>query len=120
MALVNHQAVVIAQFFARGNVAQRQYEDTTVALNRFAIGHAGMVDPARRVATHSGIDHPVLVDMKIKRVVWVLRVMRMSCQRFGPTDDFTNILDDGFTGCDILHGKNALAMHSRAAYLNPA
>ena len=54
----------------------------------------------------------LFIHMKIKRVVGVFGVVRVTALRLGPGDDFTHALDQDFALCDILQGKNALAMHA--------
>lgn len=62
----------------------------------------------------------LFVNMEVKSMVRVCGVMRMAVLCFGPSDDLAHVLDDGFTFSDVLQGKNALAMHTRAAGLNAA
>ena len=64
------------------------------------------------------INHMVFVDVKIKRVVGVLRVMRVTPLRLGPADDFANVLNQVLAFSNILQGEHALAMHAGAADLN--
>ena len=88
VALINHQAVVVKQFFAGLHGAQGFDEDPAVNVLGFAVGLAAVVDPARHVAAHFAVDGARLIDMKVKRVVGVGRVVRMAAQRLAPADDF--------------------------------
>ena len=65
-----------------------------------------------------GVDHMRFVDVKVKGVVGVLRVMRVAAQGFFPTDDLADILDDGFALGKVGDGEHALAMHARASGLD--
>ncbi len=65
-----------------------------------------------------GVDHMRFVDVKVKGVVGVLRVMRVTAQGFFPADDFAHILDDGFALGKIGESEHALAMHTRASGLD--
>src|SRR5437867_4122888 len=120
IALVDDEAVVVEQLLARLQRAQRLDEDAAVRLVGFAVGPAGVVDPARRIAAHLGIDHTAVIDVEVERVVRVLRVVRMAAQRLGPGDDLALVLDDGFAASDRLHGQHALAMDSAEPHLDAA
>ena len=56
--------------------------------------------------------------MKVKSVVRVLRVVRVALLRLFPADDLADVLDHGLPFGDVLQGKHALAMHTRAAHLD--
>ena len=66
----------------------------------------------------TSINDMVFIDVKIKGVVGVLRVMRMTPLGLGPTDDFANVLNQLLTFSKILKREYALAMHAGAADLN--
>ena len=67
-----------------------------------------------------GIDHMLLINMKIKRVIRVFGVMRMTLLCLGPRDDFARILQDGFSRGNGLHSKHPFAMHAGAPGLDAA
>ena len=106
------------QLFARLDVAQSLDEDAAVLLIGFTIAVTGMVDPARRIATHPAINHPRFVHVEIKRVVGVVKVMRVARLRFFPGDDLAHVFKDGLALCDVLHGVDALAMNAGLTHLN--
>ena len=81
VALVDHQAVVVEQLFAGRDVAQGLDEDAAVVLVGLAVGLAGVVDPARRVAADLGVDDMLVVDVEVEGVVRVARVVRVAAQR---------------------------------------
>ena len=60
------------------------------------------------------------VDVKVKRVVRLRRVVRMAAQRLGPADDFAHVFDQRFAFRQVLQCEHAFAMYARAAGLNPA
>jgi len=108
--LVDHQAVVVVEFFAGFDFAQGADENPPARLVRFAIGRARMVDPTCIVATEKRIDHVFLADMEIKRVVRVVGVVGMAFLRFFPADDLAGVLDDDFAFGDGHQGKHPFAM----------
>ena len=79
-----------------------------------------MVDPARRIATGIAVNHMLVVNVKIKRVVRLQRVVRMAAQRFFPTYHLAHIFQNNLTFGQIRQGKHALAVHTGAAGLNAA
>jgi len=66
------------------------------------------------------INHTVFVNVEVKRVVGVFRVMRMASLRLFPGDDFTHVFDDGLAFGNGGHSEHPLAMDARAAGLNSA
>src|SRR4029077_8898448 len=50
---VEFQGVIVEKFFTRLDVSQRINKNAAIFLNRFAVRVAGMVDPARVVATNA-------------------------------------------------------------------
>ena len=66
------------------------------------------------------VNHTVFVDVEVKRVVGVFRVVRMAALRLFPGNDLTHIFNDGFTLGNGRHGKHTLAMDAGAAGLNSA
>jgi len=109
---IDHQAVVIAQLFARQNIAARGNKDTPVALIRFAIGFARVVDPTRRVAPVKRVNHMLVVDMEVKRVIGICRVMRMAAQGLFPRNDLAHVLNDGLALGKVSEGEDPLTMHA--------
>ena len=60
----------------------------------------------------------LVVDVKVKRVVGVVWVMRMTAQGFFPADDLAHIFNDGFALGKVGQCKHAFAMHARATGLD--
>ncbi len=106
------------QFFTGGNVAQGLDEHPALVFIGLAVGRAGMVDPARRIAADLGVDDPLCIHVKVKGVVGIAGVVRMPTQRLVPGNDLANVLNDGFALGDIGQGKHAFSMHARATHLN--
>ena len=110
--LVNHQAVVVVEFFTGFDFAQRAYENTSACFIGFAIGGTRMVDPTCVIAAVKRINHIFFADMEVKRVVGVVRVVGMALLRFLPTDDLAGVFDDDFASGDRQQGKHPFAMHA--------
>ena len=110
--LVNHQAVVVVEFFTGFDFAQRAYENTPACLVSFAIWRTRMVDPTCVIAAVKRINHIFFADMEVKRVVGVVRVVGMALLRFLPTDDLAGVFDDDFAFGDRQQGKHPFAMHA--------
>ena len=106
------------QLFTSRNIPQGLDENSALLLIGLAVAVTRMVDPARGIAPHPAVNHPGLVNVKIKRVIWVLRVMGVARLRLCPGDDLTHILDDGVTFGNVLHGIHTLAMNAGSADLN--
>src|SRR3990167_471033 len=112
--------VFVVDLLARRDVAQRCDENAAIAFIGETVGVAAVVDPSRRVATVLRVDHAVFIHMEVERVVRLQRVVRVAVLRLLPGDDLAGVLDQHLALGDILHGKNALAMHARAAGLDAA
>ena len=76
--LVTHQAVVERQLFAAPHLAAGFDEHTPLHVDRLAIGLTRVIDPARIVAAVQAIDHPRVIDVEVKRVLGVARIMRVA------------------------------------------
>ena len=100
------------EFFASFDFAQSTDKNTAARFIRFTIGGTRMVDPSRVVAAVKRIDHIFFADMKVKRVVGVVRVVGMALLRFLPTDDLAGVFDDDFAFGDRQQGKHPFAMHA--------
>ena len=59
-----------------------------------------------------GVNHMFFIDMKVKGVVGVGRVVWMAFQRFFPADDLADVLNQCLAFSQVLHGKHTLAMHA--------
>jgi len=70
-----------------------------------------VVQPARGIAVHPPIDHPVLVHMEVERVVGLQGVMGVALQRFVPRDDLAQVLHHQFTFGQITQCKHPFAVH---------
>src|SRR5262245_3164273 len=65
IALVDDEPVVVEEFLARLERAQRLDEDAPVDLVGFAVGLAGVVDPACRIAAVLRVDDVLVVDVEV-------------------------------------------------------
>jgi hypothetical protein len=120
VALINDEAIVVVQLFARGNIAQGFDKDTPTYFIGLTIGVTGVVDPLCRVALVQAVNDTRFVDMKIKGMVGVLWVMGMAVLGFLPSDDFPAVLDNGFAFSEILDGKDTSTMDPGTPRLNTA
>ena len=71
-----------------------------------------MIDPTRFIATMKAIYHARVIDVKVKRVLRVARVVRVTAKRFGHRNDFTHVFDDGFARSHRAQGEYAFAVHA--------
>lgn len=91
--LTDLQVVVVCEFFAGVDVAPRINENAVGFFLDFAIGLAGVIDPARRVATPGGVDHHGIIDGKKHRVWRILMHIGVSSICFIVCDQLTFVLD---------------------------
>ena len=117
---VDDEAVVIVQLLADADIAQCVDEHAPLVLIGLAIGFARMIDPARGVATDVAIDHVLVVDVKIKRVIGLRRIVRVATQGLFPTDDLADIFHQALAFGNVADRENAFAVDARAAHLQPA
>ena len=54
----------------------------------------------------------LVVDVEVKGVVGVCRIMRMAAQGFFPSDDLAHILNDGLALGKVGERKDPLTMHA--------
>lgn len=110
VALINDEAVVVVQLFARGDIAQGLDKNSSTHFIGFTVGVTRVVDPLCRVALVQTVNDACFVNVEIKGMVGVLRVMGMAVLGFLPCDDFPAVLDNGFAFSDILDGKDTSTM----------
>ena len=67
-----------------------------------------------------GVNHFVLVHMKVEGVIGVGRVVGVAVLRLIPADDFTDIFKQSFAFSDVLQGKHPFAVDARTANLHAA
>ena len=60
----------------------------------------------------------LVINVKVKRVVRICRIVRVAAQRFFPADDLAAVLDQHFALSQWLHRKHALAVNARAPRLD--
>jgi len=71
-----------------------------------------MVDPSGIVAAVKRIDHPAIVQMKVKSVVGVAGVVRVTANGLGHADDLAHVFNDRFTRRHVARGEHAFAVHA--------
>ena len=57
------------------------------------------------------IDHPPIVQVKVKGVVGVVQVVRMAGNGLSHADDLAHVLDEPLACGQMAGGEHALAMH---------
>jgi hypothetical protein len=109
---VDGEAIIVKEFFAGADVAQGFDEDpAAIVLDRFAIGIAGMIDPARFVAADCGVDHSFSVvksEIVGAQVVRFLRDAR-------PENAASDVFNDERAFTDGSGGVDTSAVHRRFA-----
>jgi len=71
-----------------------------------------MVDPLGAVALNAAVNDQPIRDVKIKSMVWLQGVMRVTPQCLLPSDDLTLVLNNHLAFRDINQSKNAFAMNA--------
>jgi hypothetical protein len=110
---VQLHVIIIKEFLARLDVAQRINEDAVVFLDRFAVWIARMIDPARVVTANFRIDYIAVFQPEVESV-WIVVVVRGGF----PGDAFACVFDDARAFGNEVRGVNAPAMHARLANLD--
>jgi hypothetical protein len=77
-----------------------------------------MVDPARGITTVQSINYPRVVDVKVKRVLWVAGVVRVAALRLGHGDDFAHVFNDPLASDHVAQGEHAFAVNARGEDFN--
>jgi hypothetical protein len=107
---VQLHVIIIKEFLARLDVAQRINEDSVVFLDRFAVWIARMIDPARVVTANFRIDYIAVVQPEVESV----RVVMVVGGGF-PRDALACVFDDARAFPYDLCGVNAPAVHTGLA-----
>jgi hypothetical protein len=110
---VNFQRVIVKQFLAPLDVAHRIDEYAILFLGGFAVGIAGMVDPARVVPPNQWIDYLTVIQAKIE-CVWIV----LDVGSGFPCGPFTGVFDNARAFGNKLHGVDAATVHTGLAYLD--
>ena len=64
------------------------------------------------------IDHPPLVQVKVKGVVRVGRIVRVAGNGLGHGDDLAHVFDDPHASGQVSRGEHAFAVHARGQYFD--
>lgn len=110
---VDFQRVIIEQFLARLDVAHCVDEYAIIFLGGFAVGVAGMVDPARVVPPNQRINYLAVIQAKIK-CMWVV----LDVGSGFPCGALARVFDNARAFRNELHGVNAPTVHTGLAYLD--
>ena len=106
---VEFQGVIVEKFFTRLDVSQRINKNAVIFFNRFAVRVAGMVDPARVVATNARVDHK---DTATQTEEECVRVVGVGGHTF-PRDAFSRVFDDARVLRDAFGRENAAPVDTR-------
>lgn len=108
---VDHESIIVKEFFARADIAQGMDEDAlTMIFARFAVRIAGMIDEARFISADRGVDHLFLIiepEIISALVVDLFRDAR-------PENASPGVFNNARTFADRLRGKNAAAVNARS------
>ena len=58
------------------------------------------------------VDDPAIVQVKVKGVVGVGRVVRVASNRLGHGDDLAHVLDEPLACGQVARGEHTLAVHA--------
>ena len=76
------------------------------------IGIARVVDPLGAVALDTAIDDVTLIDVKIKSMVGLQRVMGVALQRLFPSDHLSLVLNDHLSLGNVGQREHAFAVNA--------
>jgi hypothetical protein len=110
---VQLHVIIIKQFLAGLDVAQRINKDPVVFLDRFAVWIAGMIDPARVVTANFWINYIAVFQTEVESV-WIVVVVGSGF----PGDAFACVLDNARAFGNELRGINASTVHTGLANLD--
>src|SRR5580693_8528804 len=108
--------VVVGQFFTGPDGPDRFDEHAPVVDHRFAVWIAGMIDEARVIAMHTGIDDYPAVDDEQKRVIVTIALVLIAHVRLTVRNAIAQIFDDARAFADAAQGKYPASVHARAAH----
>ena len=111
---VDLQRVIVKEFLTWQDIAQRIDEYAVVFLGGFAVWIAGVVDPARVVATDLWVDYLTVIQPKIE----CMRIVLVVGSGF-PGGAFPGVFDNASSLRNELHGINAATVHAGLADLEP-
>ena len=86
-----------------------------LAFLRFAVGLAGMVDPARVVAFVAAVDHAAGAEREEEGVEGIVRIGRVAAVCFLGADALAAVLDDARARGNLAGGEDAIAVQLGAA-----
>ena len=94
---VDDQAIIVKEFFAGADVAQRLDENAAaMVFDRVAVWVAGMIDPARIISADGGIDHAFFIvepEIICAGIVGFFRNIRPQNAASGVFDDESAFAD---------------------------
>jgi hypothetical protein len=108
------QRVVIKQLLTnlQGSFGINEYAGFTIKtiFASFTTRFAGMINPSRCIAAVLSVNNATIFQRKVKSVVWVIRVVRVSLFSKLPTNPFAPVFNNRLALFDGLSYKNTLAM----------
>ena len=76
------------------------------------VGVARVVDPFGAVALNATVNHKPIGDVKIKRMVGLQGVVRVTSECFLPSDDLSFVFNDHLTFGNVNQCEDALAVNA--------
>src|SRR5690606_23068590 len=116
VAFIQHQTIVVIQFFAFAYIAQGMDVNAPLFFAGFTVGIASMIDPAGIIAIYTTIDDLAAFQAEEKSMERIFRVRSHTLAGFLFTDTFTFIFDDEGICRDFAGGKYATSMYGRIAH----
>ncbi len=89
-----HEVVIVGQFFARLDVAQRFDVNAAVLIDRLTIGTARMIDEARGTAVERGIDHDLVIHGEQHRMRRMFVLLTVALVGFFVRDALAGVLHE--------------------------
>ena len=113
--LLEHVGVIVRELLAGDDVANALDPDAPVVDHRVAVGIARVIDEARLVPVHRGVDHHVVVDGEEEGVVPLARQLGVARVGFGRGESLARVLDEAHPRRDVAGGEGAEPLHWRGA-----
>ena len=107
----DEQRVVDAELFATSYRLRGPYEDPAIAVFRFAVGAARMIDPPGAVAAHGTVYDGAVADIEIEGMVRMCRIAWVTVQRLVPGDALAPVFTHLFARGKCARGEYTPAVN---------
>jgi hypothetical protein len=105
------ERVVDAELFAASYRLHGLYEDPAIAVFRFAVGAARMIDPPGAVAVHRTVYDGAVADVEIEGMVRMRRIAGVTEQRLLPGDTLAPVFTHLFARGKCARGEYTPAVN---------